>query len=74
MKLTEEIKQKIDDFFNNISSEELFNLAVKKYGFEERAGIEILAQKFTSIPEHQYHNEQKETFEERENSSYALAA
>lgn len=35
MKLTNEIKKKIDNFFDNISAEDLYNISVQKYGFEE---------------------------------------
>lgn len=35
MKLTKELKEKIDRYFDNISAEELYNLAVNKYGFTE---------------------------------------
>lgn len=37
MKLTNEIKQKIDNFFDNISAEELYNISVQEYGFKEVA-------------------------------------
>ena len=30
-----DVKHKIDNFFDNITSEELFDLAINKYGFEE---------------------------------------
>jgi hypothetical protein len=30
-----DVKHKIDNFFDNISSDELFDLAINKYGFEE---------------------------------------
>ncbi len=33
MKLTNELKNKIDRYFNNISATELFKIAVQKHGF-----------------------------------------
>jgi hypothetical protein len=41
MKLTKELKERIDNYFNNISAEELYDLAVTKYSFEEEEKIEI---------------------------------
>lgn len=41
MKLTEAIKSKIDNYFNNISAQELFEVAVSKYGFEENIDFDI---------------------------------
>ena len=35
MKLTEEIKKKIDSYFGNISPEELYYIAVDKYGLKK---------------------------------------
>lgn len=36
MKLTEEVKDKIDEYFNNITAEELYEIAVEKYGLKEK--------------------------------------
>lgn len=41
MQLTTGIKKKIDNFFDNISSEELFILAIEKYGLKEIISNEI---------------------------------
>ena len=49
MKLTDQIKEKIDNYFNNISAVELYEISVKKYGFEENAEIEIDNQSFETI-------------------------
>ncbi len=35
MKLTNELKNRIDVYFDNISAEELFEISVKKYNFSE---------------------------------------
>ena len=34
MKLNKEIKEKIDNYFDNITSEDLLNLATNKYNFK----------------------------------------
>ncbi len=38
MKLTPELKERIDKFFDNISAEELFEMSVNEYGFIEVEG------------------------------------
>jgi hypothetical protein len=35
MKLSKELKEKIDNYFNNIIATEVFEIAKKKYGFTE---------------------------------------
>lgn len=35
MKLTTELKKRIDDYFDNISPEELFEISISKYKFKE---------------------------------------
>lgn len=46
MKLTEEIKSKIDSYFDNILARDLYDVAVKKYGFEENIDFDIDNQPF----------------------------
>lgn len=48
MKLSKEIKEKIDIYFDNISASELFEIATKKYGFSE-SHIELENQSFSTI-------------------------
>lgn len=47
MKLTEELKQKIDNYFEHISAEELYRISVEKYGFTEDTSFELLNAAFT---------------------------
>ena len=54
MKLTEEIKKKIDSYFGNISPEELYYIAVDKYGFKENIEIEINNQSFEVVVQNFY--------------------
>ena len=35
MKLTKELKERIDNYFDNISAKELFEISVNKYNFCE---------------------------------------
>lgn len=39
MKLTEEVKEKTDEYFNNITAKELYEIAVGKYGLKEKETI-----------------------------------
>jgi hypothetical protein len=41
MKLTPKLKAKIDDYFDSITPEELHNILVEKYGFEEEVTIDV---------------------------------
>lgn len=54
MKLTEDIKKRIDDYFTNISDKELFDVAVNKYGFNENIDIDIDNQSFNVIKQSYY--------------------
>lgn len=46
MKLTKEIKSKIDNYFDKISAQELYELAISKYGLKENIEFEIDNQPF----------------------------
>lgn len=35
MKLSKELKERIDNYFDNISAEELYEIAIKKYRFQQ---------------------------------------
>ncbi len=43
MKLKNDIKKQIDNYFDNITSQELYNLAVKSYGFKEKNKKDMIA-------------------------------
>ncbi|MFY0653088.1 MAG: hypothetical protein JXQ96_13690 [Cyclobacteriaceae bacterium] len=49
MKLTEELKNKIDNYFDNISPEELYRVSSIKYGFSEDLSFEIKSEKFNRV-------------------------
>jgi hypothetical protein len=48
MKLTKEIKNRIDAYFGNISPQELYDLSLK-YGFKEDIDIAIDNQSFATV-------------------------
>ncbi len=48
MKLTKEIKNRIDTYFGNISPQELYDLSLK-YGFKEDIDIDIDNQSFATV-------------------------
>lgn len=53
MKLSKELKEKIDIYFDNILATELFEIAIKKYGFTE-SNIELENQSFSTIKKSYY--------------------
>lgn len=62
MKLSKELKEKIDIYFENILATELFEIAKKKYGFTE-SNIELENQSFSTI---------KKSYYSTNNSSYVI--
>lgn len=49
MKLTQDLKNKIDQYFDSKSPEELYSLVVSKYGFQEDNGILIDEGQFDTV-------------------------
>lgn len=49
MKLNNEIKTRIDEFFANVTATELYEMSVRKYGFIEDNSVEITCNEFESI-------------------------
>ncbi len=49
MKLNKELKTRIDDFFANVTAEDLYEMSVHKYGFIEDTSITIRHDEFKSI-------------------------
>lgn len=76
MKLSKEIKEKIDAYFDTILAEELFELAKDKYGFTE-SNIELENQSFSTIKKSYYKSTQNSTFiiiEDIENNTLPFVA
>jgi predicted transcriptional regulator len=47
MKLNEELKEKIDQYFEQISAEELYEISLNRYGFTEDTSFELINETFT---------------------------
>jgi hypothetical protein len=75
MKLSKEIKEKIDIYFDNISASELFEIATKKYGFSE-SHIELENQSFSTIKKSYYGatNSSFKSSEDNDENSFPFAA
>lgn len=54
MKLNKETKNRIDQYFENISPEELYFKAIGKYGFKEDIDFEIDNQLFDKVGQNFY--------------------
>jgi len=50
MKLTAELKKRIDDYFDNITPEELFEISISKYKFKENKLFKVTEGHFTANP------------------------
>lgn len=75
MKLTEDIKKKIDKFFDEISPEDLYTMAVEKYNFKENTEIEIEEKFFYNSQQFFPVLEQDSSFDsELEHTNMSLAA
>lgn len=75
MKL-EDVKQQIDDFFDNITAEELYEISVLKYGFSEIV-VELEGNAFTTGRISYYSPTNKSIFENKnseENFNIGLSA
>lgn len=49
MKLTEELKQKIDCYFEKVTPEELYKISIFKYGFTEDLSLEVKDEPFAHV-------------------------
>ncbi|GET30018.1 hypothetical protein [Prolixibacter sp. SD074] len=54
MKLSSDIKSRIDNFFENITPEELYELSIHKYGFKSIDDWDLDNQSFTVIEKMSY--------------------
>ena len=74
MKLNKEIKDRIDKYFENITAEELFVLAVNKYGFKINNDIDINNQSFEVAGQEFYYSNFDNSVELSDNDSMPFAA
>lgn len=73
MKLNKDIKDRIDNYFDNISSEDLYLLAKTKYGFKE-LDFEFENQGFSTIGKKFYCPKIDNSIDASNNEEIALAA
>ena len=76
MKLTPELKSKIDAYFENVSDEKFYEIAVLKYGFTEFT-LDIENEKFSTCEKSYYDPTNYSTFNDEKNEfscDYLLAA
>ena len=75
MKLSKELKEKIDTYFDTISAKDLFEIAKKKYGFTE-SNIELENQGFETIKKSYYSttNSSFGIIEEKSSNTFPYAA
>ncbi|WP_103867240.1 hypothetical protein [Aquimarina sp. I32.4] len=76
MKLNKEIKGKIDNFFANITAEELYDISIRKYGFIEDNSVEVTCERFDSVKVEIYFSSFDESYNNNDDKerSFALAA
>ncbi len=74
MKLNKDIKAKIDNYFQNITAEELYEVAVSKYGFEINIDLDIDNQSFEVIEQIFYTSSIDNSIDSNTQDSMALAA
>lgn len=73
MKLTKEIKNRIDTYFGNISPQELYDLSLK-YGFKEDIDIDIDNQSFATVDLTFYTSIMDNSMDKSETDKIATAA
>ncbi|MDT0293959.1 hypothetical protein ACFQ3R_11260 [Mesonia ostreae] len=74
MKLKKDIKNRIDQYFENISPEELYFKAIGKYGFEEDLDFEIDNQLFDTVGQTFYCSNSDNSVDTNDMESLLLAA
>ncbi len=73
MKLNKKIKERIDNYFDNISAEELYEISLK-YGFVEDFGFEISNEKLNNVNVDIYTSSTDQSYESNDISNIPLAA
>jgi len=74
MKLSKDIKEKIDSFFNKIVANELIDLSISKYGFVENIDIELTELSFETINELFYYSDSDNSIDTETIKNLPLAA
>ncbi|NLP59472.1 hypothetical protein [Lutibacter sp. B1] len=73
MKLNKEIKERIDNYFDNISAEELYEISLK-YGFVEDFGFEISNTMMDNLNVDIYTSSTDQSYDSTDDSNLPLAA
>lgn len=75
MKLSKELKEKIDIYFDNILATDLFEIATNNYGFTE-SNIELENQSFSTIKKSYYStiNSSFTIIKEKSDNTFPFAA
>jgi len=74
MKLNKKIKDRIDNYFQNITAEELCSVAVNKYKFKENIDIDIDNQSFDIVEKNYYASNTDNSMDVNSINSMPLAA
>lgn len=74
MRLNKEIKERIDNFFDNISAEKLYDISINKYGFTEDSGFEISNGHFHNLNVELYTSQSDESYGSDDFNPGSLAA
>lgn len=74
MKLTKEIKERIDKYFENISAEDLYEVSVTKYSFEEETEIELDNQSFCTVRPSYYNSKLDNSIDVKASDTLPFAA
>ncbi len=73
MKLNKKIKERIDNYFDSISAEELYKISIK-YGFVEDFGFEISNEQLNNVNVDIYISGTDQSYESNDVSNIPLAA
>jgi hypothetical protein len=60
MKLTEKLRKDIDDFFQNITAEDLYRISEEKYGLEDNQNMNFENQRFDTVSKSLYQQNNSE--------------
>ena len=74
MKLTKELKERIDKYFANVTPAELYDISVNKYGFIENTNFEIDNQSFVTLNVDKYVSNVENSFDLSKETSMPFAA
>ena len=74
MKLTKELKERIDKYFANVTPAELYDISVNKYKFIENTNLEIDNQSFVTLNVDKYVSNVDNSYDLSKETSMPFAA